>query len=145
MGRYFDFDAAWEEQAAKRDAPKPHRVKVLGDEWDLHAEIPAAAYLLVNRMTLAGDRELTDSEKIEYLANIVPGPVYDAWMSRGLSVRMIDDLIPVILALYLQPDPGAGDEGGAEAQGEGENGSPSPSSPTGPPSRPTSYATTAST
>jgi hypothetical protein len=143
MARFFDFDAAWAEQAAKDGAPDPVEVRVFGETWELFPKVPAAAILLVARMMNGGERELSDAEAVQYLAHLVPEAVYGAWLDRGMDVDKIRDIARVILPLYMAADPEADTSGGAKARKA--NGSSPRSSPTGRRSKRTSPATTAST
>lgn len=139
MGRYYDFDAAWAE--ASRDAPEPVRVKAFGREWALHAQVPAAAILIGARLMEGGDRELTDPEVIAFAQALLPEQVYEAWISAGVSVEQLRDVLAVIVPLYMGPGE---DQGEAEAAQQEGSGSSPQSSPAGRRSKRTGSGSTAS-
>ncbi|HLT68570.1 MAG TPA: hypothetical protein VKZ72_00305 [Acidimicrobiales bacterium] len=141
MGRYYDFDAAWAE-ATSKDAPEPVRVKAFGREWALHAQVPAAAILIGARLMEGGDRELTDPEVIAFAQALLPEQVYEAWISAGISVEQLRDVLAVIVPLYMGP--GGDQEGEAEAAQQEGSGSSPQSSPAGRRSKRTGSGSTAS-
>lgn len=134
--RYLDFDAAFAEEVAE-----PITVKLFGEEWTLPASMPAAVPLQVSRWMAEGraDSDLTKGELINLAADIVPADILSAWRARGITSDQLGKVIMAIVATYM-----SGDEASpGEAQGPAA-GAPTPSSGTGPSSKPTSPASTGS-
>lgn len=99
MGRYIDFDAARAER--KRE---PVVVRAFGEDWQLPASLPAAPVLDIIAKD-SGD-DLTPSEGIALLRQIIPSETFAAWLERGLDLDDLMDLISLVMRAY---NPGGGE------------------------------------
>ena len=148
--RFYDFDAAWEEHDARsEDSPEPIRVRLLGEEWELPGDMPAALVVRGARLAGGADRNLTLGEIIRFVSPMVPREILDRWLDEGMGERKLSWVLMRIIKIYMglpltdDEDGGESDEVG-EAEAGTEPSSPE-SSPNGRSSKPTSPASTGST
>ena len=125
-GKYIDFDAAISEAA-----DEPVVVRYLGRDWRLFSSLPAKPVMRLLRSQAAGasEDELSRSEMVAFMAEMVPADVLEAWLDGGLTIDQMAQLLRCVLAAYQGSDAGAGDEPG---EAEGPETGPSPSLSTGP-------------
>lgn len=143
--RFVDYDAAF---AELDEQAKPLTRRLFGRDWELPGVPPAAVVIRLSRLFAAG-REAEDlslGEMMALAADLIPAPVLNEWMDRGLQMEqlaiVIEDLIDAYGAqLAGDTTPGGGAVPEAEAPTTGTSTS---SSPTGPSSKPTSLASTGS-
>ena len=135
-GKYIDFDAAI---AEAEDSPVV--VHYLGCDWTLYSAIPAKPVFKLLRMQADGrsEDELGQGEMVNFMSELVPPDVLDAWLDGGATIDQMALLLHAVLDAYKGIEAG-------EAPGEasGPKPGPMPSSSTGPRSKRTSPASTAS-
>lgn len=136
-----DFDAFWAEKGQE-----PLRVRVLGGEYDLPSEMPAALSLRIVRMQMevaSGQRDDGDKvalNELEAIAEELFGKdVYRSWVEKGIGIDQLTNVLEWALAQYG----GTGEE--AEGEPEAPEATSTASSNGGRSSKPTSPANTRST
>lgn len=132
-GKYIDFDAAIAEASEE-----PVVVRYLGRDWRLYASMPARPVFAILRLQAEGraEKDLTQREQLDFLRQMVPADVLEAWIEGGMTLAQMGRLLAEVVSAYRGADLG-------EASGPTEG--PSSSSSTGAPSSPTSPASTPST
>lgn len=109
MPRYIDFDAARAERQRE-----PVVVRFAGRDWQLHTGLPAAVMLDVMEAKAKGDGEIPDAQAIGMLRQLVPADVLGEWLTLGLTIDELLDLVPMLMRAY-RGDDGAAPEGEAPA------------------------------
>ena len=148
--RFYDFDAAWEEHNTRsEDSPEPIGIRMLGEEWELPGDMPAALIMRGARLAGGADRNLTLAEILQFVSPMVPREILDQWLDAGVGERKLGWVLMQIIKIYMglpltdDEDSGESDEAGEAEAGTGPS-SPE-SSPNGRSSKPTSPANTGST
>lgn len=120
--RFIDFDRAIEEAAEE-----PVVVRYQGRDWPLYASLPAKPVLRLLRLQAeAGDgASLTEGQIVEFMAQLVPGDVLDAWLEGGMTLDHMAQLLQLVMAAYRF---GGGD---SEGEAQGPETGPTPSSSAG--------------
>lgn len=133
-----DFDAAWAEAAAV--APS---FKAFGETFTLPKSPPVKLTLLAMRAAQSGDLGAdVDPKTILDIAGLLIGrDAVKTLLDRGIDFDQLGDLILFARAAY-QADDGEGDDGPGDAADPPVQTPESPSSGTGPPSKPTSDVST---
>ena len=119
--KYIDFDAALAEAEEE-----PVVVRYLGRDWTLFTSLPAKPVLRLLRLQADGLREseLGEAEMIDFMAQLVPANVLEAWLDGGLTIDQMAQLLRAILEAYRGEEPDEGEAPGPTA-------GPAPSSSTG--------------
>lgn len=133
--RYIDFDAALAESQRE-----PVVVRYLGRDWELYPALPAKPVLRLLRMKAdgEGDKEISASETLACLSEIVPAGVLEAWLEGGMTVDEMAELLQAVMKAYANTGESSGE---AQRPVAGQT----KSSGTGKRSKPTSSASTGST
>jgi len=134
--RYIDFDAALAESQRE-----PVVVRYLGRDWELYPALPAKPVLRLLRLQAEGHGgdELSQTEMVRFMSEMVPAEVLDAWLDAGMSVDEMGRLLRAVLDVYR------GEEGDEPGEAPGPETGRKESSSTGQSSNPTSSASTSST
>lgn len=134
--RFIDFDAALAESEEQ-----PVVVRYKGRDWELYPALPAKPVLRLLRLQAEGHGgdELSQTEMVRFMSEMVPAEVLDAWLDAGMSVDEMGRLLRAVLDVYR------GEEGDEPGESPGPKSGPAPSSSTGQSSKPTSSASTSST
>lgn len=131
-----DFDAAWAEiEAAKGDPP---RIKARGEVITLPSSMPAKVVLFQARHRTELEGTAPNPERVAELAQMLLGDKVDQWVDDGMSMAALYTLILAAQALIY----GKRKDSEGEAQPPATGDSSTTSSPDGPPSKPTSNAST---
>ena len=135
-GRYIDFDAALAESEEQ-----PVLVRYKGRDWELYPALPAKPVLRLLRLQAEGHGgdELSQTEMVRFMSEMVPAEVLDAWLDAGMTVDEMGRLLRAVLDAYR------GDEGGDQGEALGPATGRKTSSSAGASSKLTSSASTAST
>jgi len=134
--RYIDFDAALAESQRE-----PVVVRYLGRDWELYPALPAKPVLRLLRLQAEGHGgdELSQTEMVRFMSEMVPSEVLDAWLDAGMSVDEMGRLLRAVLDVYR------GEEGDEPGEAPGPETGRKESSSTGQSLKPTSSASTTST
>lgn len=96
--RFHDFDAAWAEADAETIT-----VRLLGEDWELPAQMPAAFPLTIQRYLAEGrdpNVDLTNGELLGLLRTMVPADIFDAWVGAGLPLSRLGEVITYLMGEY---------------------------------------------
>jgi len=134
--RFIDFDAALAESEER-----PVVVRYKGRDWELYPALPAKPVLRLLRLQADGHGgdELSQTEMVRFMSEMVPAEVLDAWADAGMSVDEMGRLLRAVLDAYR------GDEGGDQGEALGPATGRKTSSSAGASSKLTSSASTSST
>ncbi len=134
--RFIDFDAALAESDEQ-----PVIVRYKGRDWELYPALPAKPVLRLLRLQAEGHGgdELSQTEMVRFMSEMVPAEVLDAWLDAGMSVDEMGRLLRAVLDAYR------GDEGDEPGEAPGPATGRMKSSSTGASSKQTSSASTSST
>lgn len=99
--RFIDFDVA---RAERRREPVV--VRVYGRDWTLHEAMPAGPVLDLARMYAENEgAEISGAALVDFAAKMVPADVLQAWLSEGMSIDELGDLLRLVVAAYRGGDP----------------------------------------
>ena len=95
--RYRDFDQAWGEHASE-----PVRLRAMGEEFLLPAELPACVPLriLALQKQLGSDAELPPYELVELSPKILTPAVYERLLEKGISIEKLSEIVGWVLRQY---------------------------------------------
>ena len=96
--RLVDFDSTWKEKAELG----PIAVRVLGRDWELPTELPAATALLVTEISKAGGASAVAGRELDLALSLVPKEMLDVWLARGISMPQLGDVLAYLLGEYFQ-------------------------------------------
>lgn len=118
MSKFVDFDAAIAEAGEE-----PVVVRYLGHDWTLFSSLPAKPVMRLLRLQAdgRGANELRESEMIQFMSEMVPADVLEAWLDGGMTIEQMATLLKAILDAYRGTD---------EEDDSGETPAPEPGPPT---------------
>lgn len=103
MSKFFDFDQFWKE--TQTDEPGPV-IRVFGEDVELPKDLPAAVPIRALRLQAMGSGEIP-AEEIVHLADVLFGrEQLDKWLSEGLTMAQLGDLIRHSMTLYRSDEEG---------------------------------------
>lgn len=109
---YYDFDAAWEAEAAKKRT-EPVRAKIKNRLYDLPDQIPAKVILTAVKMQKRGAKNLDIDEVLDSIGMMVGGrAAAEQMMADGIAIHQLMDVMNKCMTLIRD---GVGTEGEVDA------------------------------
>ncbi|PKM78539.1 MAG: hypothetical protein CVU90_02030 [Firmicutes bacterium HGW-Firmicutes-15] len=100
MRKYKDFDAL-----IKQKQQEPISIKLYGKLYQIPAAFPANAALTITRMTKEDANQELQMDQLELILNLIYGKdVIAEWMSRGITVDILTDILTWTVAQYGAED-----------------------------------------